>query len=559
MSGADSPPAALRPDLIWVLALLAVLSVPFWGKAFHIDDAFFLAVAENVRRDPLRPFAGAAALDDIDRRVFGRLGTAPNTFETLSHPPLVPCVIAAVAAAGGGAREWPEHAAFFGFALLAACSQYQLARRFTSRPWVAALCLVSSPIFLVSSHSLMTDVPALALSLAALAAFVRGSDAGHTGQLLLAGLLAGLALLTRYVAFGLLPLGVAYVVLKRRPARKAALALLPMAAVWGAWCVQNWLTQGTLHLAASLRHYVEYYGSGAFAGSELAARAISDLSALGGAAFAFVPLLLAAGRRSVAVFAACLAAAAALCGADVFGLEDLRDYSVNQRIALSLSFGAGAFLLCEATRRSWSASRDAAFLWLWLAGGCLASVCLLPFGAARYMLPVLPPLALILSSPQPGLPGRRPLWVGLSFAVTMVLGGMLAAADAEFAAVYRRAARELPAASGGGRVWFIADWGFRYYMERDGHRYLLSTDQSPTEGDVVIVPRIAGLHAMAPAVQARARLERAIDVPGTLPLRVLNGEAKAGFYSHGWGLLPFAFSRSPLEHFDVYRLGPAAD
>jgi hypothetical protein len=175
------------------------------------------------------------------------------------------------------------------------------------------------------------------------------------------------------------------------------------------------------------------------------------------------------------------------------------------------------------------------------------------------MLPALPPLALILGSPPPGSPARRPLGFGLSLAATVVLAVVLAAADAEYAGVYRRAAQDLPVARGRGRVWFIADWGFRFYMERAGHRYLLSSDESPQDGDVVVVPRIAGLHAMAPAVQARARLERAIDVQGTLPVRILNGEAKAGFYSHGWGLLPFALSQAPLEHFDVYRLGPVAD
>src|SRR5262245_56091098 len=50
----------------------------------------FIAIADDVRLHPLRPLDGRVALDDTDARVFARTGTAPNTFDTLSHPPLVP-------------------------------------------------------------------------------------------------------------------------------------------------------------------------------------------------------------------------------------------------------------------------------------------------------------------------------------------------------------------------------------------------------------------------------------------------------------------------------------
>ena len=55
----------------------------------------------------------------------------------------------------------------------------------------------------------MTDMPMLALMLAALACFARGLDGGRRGLLLGAGVLAGLAVVARYtgvVVFVLLPL-----------------------------------------------------------------------------------------------------------------------------------------------------------------------------------------------------------------------------------------------------------------------------------------------------------------------------------------------------------------
>jgi hypothetical protein len=110
----------------------------------------------------------------------------------------------------------------------------------------------------------------------------------------------------------------------------------------------------------------------------------------------------------------------------------------------------------------------------------------------------------------------------------------------------------------GHRVFFIGDWGFRYYMEEAGHRYLLSTDDaSPREDDFVIRPRIAGLHQIAPGLRRRIQHEATVDARGFLPLRLMSYEARAGYYSHGWGLLPFSVSEGPLEVFDVFRVtGP---
>src|SRR5688572_10865611 len=63
-----------------ILVILASSTLPFAAKAFHIDDVYFMEVAENVVQDPLRPFAGAVALEDRDYRVFDATGQCPSTF-----------------------------------------------------------------------------------------------------------------------------------------------------------------------------------------------------------------------------------------------------------------------------------------------------------------------------------------------------------------------------------------------------------------------------------------------------------------------------------------------
>lgn len=539
-----------------VLGLVVALGLPFLGKALHVDEPFFVAVAENLRGHPLRPYDGAVALDDTDHRVFAARGTEPNTFETLSHPPLVPYLVSLVALASGGAiRETPQRAAFLLFAVLAAYSQHRLARRFTDRPLAATLFLASSPIFVMAAPSLMTDMPSLALSLAAVALFVEGTDSGSPRRLLLAGTLAGLAALTRYVALGLLPLALAYVLLRRKADWKACLSLVPFGLLFGSWCVQNRAEYGSFHLAAAARHYADYYSGRFWGGADVARRAVCDLAALGGTAFPAAVLMLAAGgTRALVVFAACLALAASVVVANPFGLAELGGYGPWETLALVLCLAAGACLVAEAARRRSAASADRPFLALWLAGAVVGTVVLLPFGTARYMLLALPPLALLLHGPQvPASPALR-YGTGVALAASLALSLALALADREYADAYRSFAAQVPGYAQGSRAWFIGDWGFRYYMERAGHRYLLSSDASPREGDVVVRPRVAGLHEMTPRLRARVEPIATVAFQGRLPLRLMNAEARAGFYSHGWGLLPFALSRAPLETFDVYRV-----
>src|SRR5207253_5994518 len=39
-----------------------------------------------------------------------------------------------------------------------------------------------------------------------------------------------------------------------------------------------------------------------------------------------------------------------------------------------------------------------------------------------------------------------------------------------------------------------------------------------------------------------------------IPIRLMNRAAHAGFYSSGWGLLPFSFSRAPMEEIATYQV-----
>ena len=203
-------------DLGIILGVVLAVTLPFADKAIHIDDVYFVEVARNILAHPWRPFAGAVALEDEDYRVFAAQGRCPDTFASMSHPPLVPYAIALIAAVTGGWRERWLHLGFALFAGGAALAMYSLARRFTRHGLAATLLLISSPIFILSAQSLMTDMPTLAFSLGGLALLVQGLDQERRGKVVAAGVLIGLAVVTRYSALLSVPVLLAYGVARGR-------------------------------------------------------------------------------------------------------------------------------------------------------------------------------------------------------------------------------------------------------------------------------------------------------------------------------------------------------
>ena len=212
---------ALRPQqraLEWgvVGLLVAAVTLPFLGKAFHIDDVFFHRVTLNVVANPLDPYAG-----EIDW-----WHEPGSLFEGDSNPPLLNYYLAPFAA-GRAQPEVALHVAMLPFVGLFAAALLVLGRRFTSSPlWVTAFALTSAGV--VVSGNVMRDVPAAALATAAVAAVVLGTDRGRARGLALGSLLAGLAILTKYSGLVLLPVIYAYPLLKRRP-RLVLWALVPLA------------------------------------------------------------------------------------------------------------------------------------------------------------------------------------------------------------------------------------------------------------------------------------------------------------------------------------------
>src|SRR4029079_3296536 len=194
----------------------------------------------------------------------------------------------------------------------------------------------------------MTDMPALALSSAAMAAFIAGLDQGNRRRVWGAGVLAGLAVLTRYSAVLTLPLLCAYAV-ARGKARWTLPALGTAGVIVAVWAAQNLLVHGELHVLASTEHYRRFYAGHSFDAAGLVKKTLSDLSSLGGTAFAAAGLLVLAGtwRRAVTLATAALAAASVFVVSPP-SIERLDTYSPTDVALVAGFFALGVLLVVEA-------------------------------------------------------------------------------------------------------------------------------------------------------------------------------------------------------------------
>lgn len=140
--------------------------------------------------------------------------------------------------------------------------------------------------------------------------------------------------------------------------------------------------------------------------------------------------------------------------------------------------------------------------------------------------------------------------VGISAALGLVLSVLILRADAALAEVGRRGG-EIAAAEvkRGATVWMDGDWGFQWYSMQAGARPMTTGGVLPAPGDVVVVG-LGGGRIEQCAHRTLVASER-FGGPGG---RVL-GEG-AGFYSNGFGPLPWSWGSGELGRVEVWRIEP---
>ena len=182
---------ARYPRFILVIITLACL-LPFADKAFHIDDSLFVWAGRHMQTQWWDPYG-------FEVNWYG--WTMPM-HEVTKNPPLA-CAYIALISSIFGENEFALHLGFFAQAIAVVLGTYELARRLCDRPFQAALAALFTPVFLVSSTTVMCDVLMVALWVWAVVVWMRGLENNQPLTLALAGLLVGACVMAKY--FGIAP------------------------------------------------------------------------------------------------------------------------------------------------------------------------------------------------------------------------------------------------------------------------------------------------------------------------------------------------------------------
>lgn len=536
-----------RKAYFLIIISTIIMCAPFINQAIHIDDVHFIYTAKQIIKDPLHPYSF----------MLNWRGVNEHVFSVVTNPPLITYYLALIISLFGSA-EVVLHAFFIPFSLLAAFSMYFLAKRFTKNPVFCAILLLASPAFMVMSHTLMLDVPSVALYLAAFSFFIYGYDKRDNILLILSGFLASLACLSKYSCLTIIPLLVLYVIFKTRKLdRRMLVLILPILVVF-LWGVYYYIVykQGIFSMPISLRA-----GSGdIFA---ILYKFFILCSYAGGAAiFPLVTMYtFSYGNRKIWLL---IFLCASLIG---FFVMLVYEYNFWQSLMLILFIYAGLITIWDIFKRLKQAFTvnfsnqeilDDVFLITCFALNFAVVLCL-NFVAVRYILPAVPFLILLFLRKTYKifiLKKYYILFLSFTIVATFFIGMLVSAADYELAGAYRFFSSNYPAKyrSKYNTIWFVGHWGFQYYMEKNGYKALEINEKAVKKGDIIIIPTLPDNQSLPLCLNNRLEVIDKLYFNARIPVMVLNNMAKAGFYTNYLNtacLLPYFFSIQPLEQFII--------
>lgn len=526
------------PRFTLVAATLACL-LPFAGKAFHIDDSLFVWAGRHIQTQWWNPYG-------FEVNWYGY--TMPM-HEVTKNPPLA-CAYIALISSIFGESEVALHLGFLAQAIAVVLGTYQLARRLCANPFPAALAALFTPVFLVSSTTVMCDVLMLAFWIWAVVLWIKGLENHQPLILAWAGLLMGACVLAKYFGLALIPLVLAYsLARKRRFGWWLACLLIPVAVVL---LYEHWTRalygRGLLLDAFSYTNQAEP--------RTLRGLLVKILTGLGfvGGCYAIVLILTPVlwTRRAWM----CAAGVAGVAVAGIFFRGLLAPTATPAQLLIGCQwtlFLLGGFGLLLLPILDWRRhqSPESLLLLFWIFGTFL--FCVLNWTInARSLLPIAPAVAILLCRRIEAVaPATKLQWF---FVPAALLSLLVSFADYQLANSARAAAvtiKEKFGVTSGATAWFQGHWGFQYYAEANGLRAYDWTRSQLQPGDLMVLP--FNNTNLVPIPKEKADRLTILELPVFPGIATMSKPVGAGFYMDILGPLPFALGAVPTEKYYILR------
>ncbi|MHB1055238.1 MAG: ArnT family glycosyltransferase [Thermoleophilia bacterium] len=537
------------------LSLLALLiltyTLPFIRQAVHIDAHLTLDWA---RQELTHPWWQHIPNYDY-------FGVHYDEFHD-THPRLYSLYLSLFLRLMGGVSVPVLHLGMIPLPIIGAVSMFWLSRRFGFNGFIATLLLVIAPAFVVNTHLLMTDIPGISLWLAGLALFIAGVDRDRLSYMLLAAVPFTATIFILYQALAVLPLAFLYLVIQRKLNKKTVAALSIPVILFLAF------------VSAHLAYYSQLptVTSPDAVGLPMDPRSIllrlRGVTTLVGGTAILPGLGLWLFPKSRRAFYAI----AGVYFVTMFweAVPYLRGrMPVENLVLLPLFLASGvaimwyvAALMVRNLRAGLSGKDAGDSLWLgtWFLGTFFYCSILLPYASPRYMIPLLPPLAMFASRMIQQHWGndraRLVKPVALIAAATMVLSLSIAVAE------HQRASNNPVAAAWvadnlqgtAGTIWFNGGLGFQYYLQPYGFRMLLTDDDQTAVGDIVVESVHGNRWPFRHEFAERLDLEQTVDFDRSWPVTTESVMYRTSWLGQLGLVLPYGFSGDYLDRLYVYRV-----
>ena len=527
------------PKAILVIAALTCL-LPFANKAFNIDDPLFVWAGRQMQTRWWDPYGFQV----------NWYGSPMPMHEVTKNPPLA-CAGIALIISVFGENEFPLHAVFLLQAIAVVLGTHALARRLCDHPLHAALAALFTPVFMVSSTTVMCDVLMVALWVWAVVLWMRGLENNHPLSLVLAALLVGVCSLAKYFGIALIPLLLVYSLMRNgRPGWWLVYFLIPLAII-GLYegAMRSLYGHGLMWEAFIYANKTEVHKTGA-----ILFKVLTALSFTGGCCaivLIFAPVLWRPrfwmGAAIVAIFL--LPTTWILLGSLPVSAGNPARLGVTLLWTLFILGGLSVLTL---PILEWKHHRNAEILMLllWVWGTFV--FCILNWTInGRSVLPMVPAVAILLLRRIEFVRKPTKLRLNWFFGAAAVLSLLVSFADYRLANSARAAVAEFQTKFGdsSSTVWFQGHWGFQYYAQANGLHTFDRMDPQTRSGDLMIVP---GLNPNVKRISKDALKRFAIiEMPVPRWIATMSPAVGAGFYADNFGPLPFSFGAVPPEKYYV--------
>ncbi len=190
-------------------------------------------------------------------------------------------------------------------------------------------------------------------------------------------------------------------------------------------------------------------------------------------------------------------------------------------------------------------------LWSWLI--IAAPVVFYIHLPSKYLLPSVPAAAMLVAlRVRESTPAIMRWLVPSTLVASVALGVLILLGVRDLAETQRRAVAELivPEMSIRHRVWFAGHWGFQWYAEKAGAVPVTVQPPMPEPGDSIVVSQID--FPFFVRKWTHPKVLRHVCYPSSKWGRVMDFDARAGFFSSPFGYLPWVWGSGDASCFDVW-------